>query len=379
MGDIESILFPDLGVDVNATKSLSSKVEKKRKISGLFDDSGEDSVTATEVPIGVCHYKTGKYEPLNNHYLPEEICSVVQDCVVGCRTNILILHKEKVLLGKWVSYPQMSWWFSCGGCICPGLTPKENCRQILKCTLGIDVNSISRFEYVGSYSCVWGIRCEHAEDQNSHNISVVYAIHLEMKELPKSFSKADFFEMRWVSMRDIVPGDYHPALYRAIRDYSSASIFSTLFHEVVFQKETDVSVIGEKFKVWSLLKIKRQLAENKVMKDDKESTDEHAINNAQTKERDAEETPENKVVAKILDVVTKGWEGKGVEVQMVNASTNIEVKLDKALAAEEVVETQMKNETANVESSEQTRAVSEQNEISGNGCKEEEPTHAEAL
>jgi len=307
MGTIESILFPDLGVDQIVASSVPYEAEETRRISSPVEEEMEESVTITEVPIGVCHYKTGEYKPVADQLLPQELYPLVQDCVVDCISNILLIYKEKVLLGKWHSYPDIRWWFSCGGPIRPGLTPRENCQQLCERMLEVSIHNINRFEYVGSYSYLWCLRNKHVGDQNFHNFSVVWAINLQQDELPQSFSKEDFVEMKWMTLADLVPGDFHPALCRAIKDYQSVNAITTLIHNVISSKETEVSVIGEKFMTWSLNKTKRWVIENKAKSD---------VEKVSSK---MEDKPENIVHSREAEVETKMNVGNAQDVKMSEA------------------------------------------------------------
>merc|ERR1719228_3209333 len=64
-------------------------------------------------------------------------------------------------------------------------------------------------------------------------------------------------------MKDIVLGDYHPALRRAFQDYNFLKGLTGLVNEVALQGEIDDSKIGRKFKSWCLNAIERKFIQSK--------------------------------------------------------------------------------------------------------------------
>lgn len=278
MGTVESLLFPDLvhgqakSEPLTATAFTPEKKnnEKRRRLihpASEMKKKSED-VVVNEVPLGVCHYKTGAYVPVTNQNLTSD--GSVHDCIVGSYTNVLIFHKGKVLLGERISYPQMRWWFPVIGRISPGLMPQENCQMLCQENLGLKVDDLSRFEFVGTYSYLWGISDESVKKQVKHEISIVFAINLESNELPKDFSAEDYNDMKWISIKDVVLGDYHPALRRAFQDYNFLKDLTNLVTEVASKEKIDDSKIGRKFKSWCLNAVERKFIQSKF-KDTDES------------------------------------------------------------------------------------------------------------
>jgi len=272
MGAIESMLFPDLvqGQVLSLIDSNHQQKEniKKRRILVHPDRSEKtfNHVVITEVPLGVCHYKSGNFEPISNQNIPEDVYSLVQDSMVGCSTSVLVLYKEKVLLGQRTSYPQMTWWFPVSGRINPGVMPQENCLRLCKEKLGLRVDDLSRFEFVGTYSYTWGKREVSLVTRNKHEISVVYAINLESDELPKDFADEDYNDMKWTSMDDFELGNYHPGLLRACQDYHVVKDLTTLVTDLASKKEIDDSVIGKRFKSWCSKRIQHTSTEIQMNK-----------------------------------------------------------------------------------------------------------------
>jgi len=276
MGNIESVLFPDLvnGKVVPPVQPDKVRKHQKRRILSDPDDGIEDSVVATELPVGVCHYQTGYYKPFKDQHIPDH--SVVQDNSVACGTSILILYNGMVLIGK----RRSSWWFPASGGIRPGMMPPENCQRLGKEKLGFTVQDLSRFEYVGTYSYVWRM-----QEEGTHEISIVYAINLQSEEIPTEVSSEEFSDMKWVTVGDVELGDYHPAFRRALRDYHSDKALATLVSSVTSQKDIDVSAIGEKFKTWCSKRLEWSFVDKKV-KEDEESmkTDENPKTVAEVEE-----------------------------------------------------------------------------------------------
>jgi len=275
MGAIESILFPDL-VDGEA-KSLQSTnsrkqndIERRRRLahpeSKLMKTYANMAIT--EVTLGVCHYNYGAYEPVANQIIPENFYSLVQDCVVSCSTSILLFHKDKLLLVERPSYPKNRWWFPIIGLISPGLMPQENCQNLCQEKLGIRVDDLSRYEFVGTYSYLWGVGEDSAKMQSKHEISVVFALHLESNELPKEYLAEAYNDMKWILIEDLSESEHHPALVRALRDYNLVKDLTNLVSNLACEDEIEDSVIGKKFRSWcSNLKVLK-LSENMQKRDE---------------------------------------------------------------------------------------------------------------
>jgi len=276
MGAIESMLFPDLvhGQAISFVDPNLQKVKiKRRKILAHPDSGGQktfDHVDITEVPLGICHYKSGNFQPISNPNIQEDVYSLVQDSMVGCSTSVLVLYKEKMLLGQRTSYPQMSWWFPVSGRISPGLMPQENSFRLCKEKLGLRIDDLSRFEFVGTYSYSWGKREVPLGTRSKHEISVVFAINLDTNELPKDFADEDYNDMKWTLTDDLKLDDYHPALLRAFRDYNIIKDLTTLVTDVDCKKEIEDSEIGKRFKSWCSKRI-QQRSELKIIEQEENS------------------------------------------------------------------------------------------------------------
>jgi len=237
-------------------------------------DSGSqktfDHVVIAEVPIGICHYKSGNFQPISNPNIQEDVYALVQDSMVGCSTSVLVLYKEKTLLGQRTSYPQMSWWFPVNGRISPGLMPQENSLRLCKEKLGLRIDDLSRFEFVGTYSYSWGRSEVSPETRSKHEISVVFALNLDTNELPKDFADEDYNDMKWTLTDDLKLDDYHPALLRAFRDYNIVKDLTTLVTDLDCMKEIEDSEIGKRFKSWCSKRI-QQRSELKIIEQEENS------------------------------------------------------------------------------------------------------------
>jgi len=256
MGTVESILFPDLAESTSVGEKGKEKKRKSIRTEALADlENAERPIISKEVPLGVCHYKTGDYQAVSNQRLPDDVYSRVLDCVVKSCTDILLTHKGKVLIGERVTYPQKSWWFPAGGRIIPGLAPEENCKRLCKNELGLSIEETERFKYVGTYSYAWRMREQPPKQGGTQDISIVFYLELTAEEIPKDFSPDHFSEMKWVDFDVVQPSEYHPALCRALRDLHSTKRLAELIESTVANPEMDVAELGENFKKWCLEKL----------------------------------------------------------------------------------------------------------------------------
>jgi len=264
MGTVESILFPDLAEMQKKSVKKGNK-EQRRSIRTEYGEDAERPIVSKEVPLGVCHYKTGDYQAVPDQRLPDDVYSQVLDCVVKGCTDILLTHNGKVLLGERVTYPQKSWWFPAGGRINPGLAPEENCMRLCKNELGLTVEDTSRFKYVGTYSYAWRMREQSPKNRGTQDISIVFCLDVTAKEVPWDFSPSHFSDMKWVDLSLVTSTEYHPALCRAVRDLQSTKSLVQLIERTAANPDMEPEEIGETFKAWCLEKYdNKEIAANSV-------------------------------------------------------------------------------------------------------------------
>lgn len=134
---------------------------------------------------------------------------------------MLLTHRGRVFLGKRQVFPQKDWWVGCGGRMKPGESVFEASRRLLQreVKLTFEVADLKRrLQTVGSYSFVWGKREQAPQTNGTADISVV--VTMELTESEVAALVPDEFEVReWIPVYDILAGDFHPALKRAVQDY----------------------------------------------------------------------------------------------------------------------------------------------------------------
>jgi len=266
MGTVESILFPDLLEQKRPVKKGNEEQRRSIITESLSKEKNvERPIVSWEVPLGVCHYKTGDYQAVANQRLPDDVYSQVLDCVVKACTDILLTHNGKVCLGERVTYPQKSWWFPAGGRINPGFAPEENCKRLCKNELGLIIEDTSRFRYVGTYSYAWRMREQPPQDGGTQDISIVFCLEVTAKETAWDFSPSHFSDMKWVDFDLVQSTEYHPALCRAVRDLQSTKGLVELVERTAADPDMDLAEIGEMFKAWCLEKFdNKEAAGNSV-------------------------------------------------------------------------------------------------------------------
>merc|ERR1719499_1466307 len=123
----------------------------------MAEGNPERPITVKDDAGTMPHYQTGNFE-CHAKFLSDEEYATVLDCVVKACTDLLVIYENEVLIGKRQSFPQKDWWYAAGGRMRPGLSPQQNLQRLTKRELGLEIEDLSRFTYVGSYSYVWRMR-----------------------------------------------------------------------------------------------------------------------------------------------------------------------------------------------------------------------------
>ena len=124
----------------------------------------------------------------------------------------------KILLGKRKVEPQPDWWMV-GGRGRPGETTREAARRNLLREVGVEVE-VGRFEVVGSYSLVWGMREQEPKENGTADVSTVHVVRLREGEEEKvKGEEGEYEEMGFVGVEEVLEGEFHPCLKQVVRDW----------------------------------------------------------------------------------------------------------------------------------------------------------------
>lgn len=149
--------------------------------------------------------------------LPDKEYGEALDCIVKGCSDMLLLSPDanSVLLGKRIVHPQPDWWFV-GGRIFPGETPTQSCCRLLKRELSLDVEP-ARLRSVCCASLAWGRREQPPQEHGTTDIQIALTLQLTSDEVDRvRLDPAEYSDSKFVPLRDIEGGDYHPALKFAV-------------------------------------------------------------------------------------------------------------------------------------------------------------------
>lgn len=177
------------------------------------------------------HFVVGDFEK-KSVFLPDREYGLALDALVKGCADVLITQEIdgefRVLLGRRCVEPQPDWWFV-GGRTRPGDTPEEGAARNVKRETGLAVEP-SRFRVVGNYSFVWKMRQQAPATNGTADISTVLELRLTPDESIdfECFAKSEYRGAKWTSWRDILKGDFNPALQQAVRDLMTLYAFDEL-------------------------------------------------------------------------------------------------------------------------------------------------------
>ncbi len=147
-----------------------------------------------------------------------------------------LTHTRALLLLQYYSHPcphppthehtahahaQPDWWFI-GGRSKPGDTTVEAAIRNVRRELGLDFLP-DRFRPVAAYSFCWSMRQQEPKENGTADISVIHALELQPDEVQRvKLDEREYEDARWWSAREILRGDFHPALKQAVLDWNVA-------------------------------------------------------------------------------------------------------------------------------------------------------------
>lgn len=170
----------------------------------------------------VPHFTTGKFQS-HATFVKDELYGLMLDNIVKACTDVLLECEGKLLIGKRNVHPQKDWWFGCGGRMKPGETPPEAVARHLSREVGLVLKptELHRIEYVGCYSYLWRLRQQPPTENGTADISVVHTLTITEEAKGKlSLCRDEYDDSVWADPEHIIHGNYHPALQRAVGDWT---------------------------------------------------------------------------------------------------------------------------------------------------------------
>lgn len=178
------------------------------------------------------HFITGDFEK-KRVFLPDKEYGLALDTLVKGCADVLVTRSSprlSILLGRRCVHPQPDWWFV-GGRTRPGDTPQEGAARNVKRELGLDLPP-DRYRVVGVYSFVWRTRQQAPATNGTADMSTVLQLRLSDAEASSvsvdSFAKSEYRDAKWIEPKDILRGDFNPALQQAVRDLLTMHAFNDL-------------------------------------------------------------------------------------------------------------------------------------------------------
>jgi len=190
-------------------------------------------------------------------FLPDREYGLALDALVKGCADVLVTRSDgsslEILLGRRRVHPQPDWWFV-GGRTRPGETPEEGAARNVRRELKLEV-AASRFRVVGNYSFVWRFRAQPPAENGTADISTVLELRLSSAEaaainFDDSFAKSEYRDARWTTPREVLEGEYNPALQQAVRDLLARHAFDDLCAAVALHPAVVVAARARRLVAW---------------------------------------------------------------------------------------------------------------------------------
>jgi len=162
-----------------------------------------------EVTQRVGDYIEDGYEG-HKELMPNDAYSKALDALVVACVDIIMLFEGNVILGKRDQYPQADWWLF-GGRMRTGEALTESAARLIRNEAGITL-SASRFTYITTFVAAWKMRAHVPQENGTHTVSTVFVVSLTKEEFDAMKLNEEYGEWKLVTPKDIISGNYHPAL-----------------------------------------------------------------------------------------------------------------------------------------------------------------------
>mmetsp|Transcript_22983 Transcript_22983/g.46174 ORF Transcript_22983/g.46174 Transcript_22983/m.46174 type:complete len:191 (+) Transcript_22983:75-647(+) len=169
---------------------------------------------------GIPFHETGNFKS-HRTFLPDDQYGIALDNLVKGCTDILLLSPPqtkptKIFTGRRIVQPQPDWWFI-GGRIFPGETPVQSAQRLLSRELNLDISS-SRFHPVCAQAFAFEMREQEPKHHGTTDVQFCLKVRLESDEEVRKvvLDEKEYGEWEWKEPREILEGNFHPALKYAV-------------------------------------------------------------------------------------------------------------------------------------------------------------------
>jgi len=168
--------------------------------------------------VMVRHYVAPDFKSYAVRMSDGDYSKALDSLVIAC-VDIVIVHKELMLIGKRTVEPQSGWWII-GGRMIPGESFTEAAARNVKRELSLNIKPF-RFKYLNTQSMVSPIRAQPPKNHGCHTVSIAMTLTITNNEAKDIKSSEEYEELKWMSPKDIVNGNSlkpHPALVQHAKD-----------------------------------------------------------------------------------------------------------------------------------------------------------------
>lgn len=113
--------------------------------------------------------------------IDDEIYGKALDHLVITCVDVVLTHKNQVLLVKRDRFPRPSWWIV-GGRMIAGEAPKRAAIRKIKQEVKLQTIDWSRLHFVGVYSTCFATRHQAPQHHGSHTLNITYQAELNQTE-----------------------------------------------------------------------------------------------------------------------------------------------------------------------------------------------------
>jgi colanic acid biosynthesis protein WcaH len=145
----------------------------------------------------------------NPGYLTGDVFKIIVENTPLVSVDLIVKHRDQVLLGKRVNKPAQGYWFTLGGRVLKNESIETAIQRIGKVELGIIINSNPKF--IGVF--------EHLYDDSifdavsTHYVNLAYEIEVSgLEDLPTDQHN----EYRWFGLEELMQSD---EVHRYVKDY----------------------------------------------------------------------------------------------------------------------------------------------------------------
>ena len=177
---------------------------------------------------GIPHHDTGGFTSHRKFLADKEYGEALDTLVKAC-SDMLLLSPDgsRIFVGKRKVQPQPDWWFV-GGRMFPGETPKQSCARLLRRELGLEIDT-ARLRPICCQSLAWAMREQLPKENGTTDSQFVLSLQLQENEVAKVvLDDKEYEDAKWMEPKDILDGDFHPALKFAVRSLLGARKFGEL-------------------------------------------------------------------------------------------------------------------------------------------------------